>query len=87
VSILPPVPAAATGFQAGFTPTGWAAGAGFEYRIAPSWSAKLEYQFIDLGRETTINPFDRLAYSQSFNFNTVRLGLNWYLSPPEAPLK
>ncbi len=35
------------------TATGWAAGAGIEYKIAPSWSLKGEYQFVDLGSVST----------------------------------
>src|ERR1700735_1566524 len=32
------------------TRTGYAVGAGAEYSFAPNWSAKLEYQYLDLGR-------------------------------------
>ena len=32
--------------------TGWVAGGGVEYLFAPCWSAKVEYQFIDLGNQT-----------------------------------
>ncbi len=35
------------------TGTGWVAGAGIEYKIAPNWSLKGEYQFIDLGSAET----------------------------------
>ncbi len=35
------------------TATGWAAGAGIEYKIAPSWTLKGEYQFVDLGSVST----------------------------------
>jgi outer membrane immunogenic protein len=30
---------------------GWTVGAGVEYAFAPSWSAKLEYNFMDFGRQ------------------------------------
>jgi outer membrane immunogenic protein len=30
---------------------GWMAGAGIEYGFAPSWSAKIEYNYIDLGTD------------------------------------
>src|SRR5262249_32253511 len=32
--------------------TGWTAGGGIEYLLDQHWSAKLEYQFVDLGSET-----------------------------------
>jgi outer membrane immunogenic protein len=34
------------------TQTGWVAGAGIEYKIAPNWTLKGEYQYIDLGSAT-----------------------------------
>jgi outer membrane immunogenic protein len=35
------------------TGTGWIVGAGTEYAFSNNWSAKLEYDYIDLGRRTT----------------------------------
>lgn len=37
-----------------FTDTriGWTAGAGVEYAFAPQWSAKLEYNYMDFGRQS-----------------------------------
>jgi opacity protein-like surface antigen len=34
---------------------GYAVGGGLEYVFAPGWSAKLEYQYIDLGDESLSN--------------------------------
>jgi outer membrane immunogenic protein len=34
------------------TRTGWTAGGGIEYLLDQHWSAKVEYQFVDLGTET-----------------------------------
>jgi outer membrane immunogenic protein len=31
---------------------GWTIGAGVEYAFAPSWSAKLEYDYLDFGKQT-----------------------------------
>jgi outer membrane immunogenic protein len=75
--------------QQGFTPTGWAAGGGLEYKIAPNWAAKLEYQFIDFGTETANRSWAfPWPARQDFNFSTAKLGLNWYINYPEtAPLK
>jgi len=43
------------------TRTGWTAGAGLEYGLAPNWSAKVEYDYLGFG-------------SQPLNFNTPLLG-------------
>jgi outer membrane immunogenic protein len=34
------------------THSGWTAGVGVEWSFAPAWSAKLEYNFIDVGHDT-----------------------------------
>jgi len=71
--------------------TGWTAGGGAEYLLDQHWSAKIEYQFVDLGTETvrlTAPACDCLVNGvqpglSSFNaafhdrFNVVRLGLNY----------
>jgi outer membrane immunogenic protein len=65
--------------------TGWTAGGGAEWMLDQHWSAKIEYQFVDLGTETVriiAAPFPGSA-PPSFNaafrdtFNVVRLGLNY----------
>jgi outer membrane immunogenic protein len=67
--------------------TGWTAGGGLEWLLDQHWSAKIEYQFINLGTETV--KLTALAVNApvlipaSFNaafrdqFNVVRLGLNY----------
>jgi outer membrane immunogenic protein len=67
--------------------TGWTAGGGAELLLDQHWSAKIEYQFVDLGTETV--RITALAVNlpgqtpASFNaafrdrFNVVRLGLNY----------
>jgi outer membrane immunogenic protein len=74
-----------TGFATvtnGQTRTGWTAGAGVEYAFAPGWSAKVEYQYYDFGKDTynfapvgggaAFGPFD-----VDTNIHTVKAGLNW----------
>lgn len=66
--------------------TGWSGGGGIEWLLDRHWSAKIEYQFVDLGTQTVrvtalavAAPGDTPA---SFNavirdqFNVVRIGLN-----------
>jgi outer membrane immunogenic protein len=70
--------------------TGWTAGGGAEWLLDQHWSAKVEYQFVDLGSETvriTGTPCLLSCHptpaTSSFNavfqdrFNVVRLGLNY----------
>jgi outer membrane immunogenic protein len=66
--------------------TGWTAGGGVEWLLDRHWSAKIEYQFVDLGtqtvRATALVPNTGDSAS-SFNaairdqFNVVRVGLNY----------
>jgi len=70
--------------------TGWTAGGGLEWLLDQHWSAKVEYQFVDLGSETVrvtafaVAPNAPGAALASFNaafhdrFNVVRLGLNYH---------
>jgi outer membrane immunogenic protein len=75
------------------TGTGWVAGAGVEYKIAPNWSLKGEYQFIDLGSESVTRPLisppaiSLRGSEKDLEFNTVRVGLNYYFNTPYEPLK
>lgn len=55
--------------------TGWAAGAGFEYAVAPLWTARLEYLYSDFGSAGTMLP-SGVRYKSDLNFQTVRVGLS-----------
>ena len=82
------------------TLTGWTAGAGVEYKISPSWSLKGEYQFVDLGSisagpgatfigssTTPTSPQYALnSRSQQVEFNTVRVGVNYFFNAAYEPL-
>jgi len=65
------------------TQVGWTAGAGIEAAIAPNWTAKLEYLYVNLGSQscpvgscsTSGNPT-----SVSLNENIVRAGINYKFS-------
>ncbi len=56
---------------------GWAAGAGVEAPIAPHWTAKLEYLFIDYGSKTY--PFSAGAqpFTSDFLLQEIRAGVNY----------
>lgn len=86
-----PAPFGTSGGFSG-TRTGWTAGGGVEWMLAPRWSVKVEYLYYDLGTETwslaNINQFglfgallETVSSSQSktrFNGNIARLGINWH---------
>jgi len=69
------------------TRVGWTAGVGVEGKIAPNWTAKLEYLYMDLGSvsagpiATTILVPVRTAggvsYSSGFTDNILRVGVNY----------
>ena len=77
------------------TLTGGVAGGGVEIALSPSWSAKAEYQYIDLG-STTLAVDGAAQYSGSVDaggaslkidhaYNTVRLGLNYKIAQVTEP--
>jgi outer membrane immunogenic protein len=72
------------------TQTGWVAGGGIEYKFAPSWSLKGEYQYIDLGSEKLQGGPGAPAVTASgldTSLQTVRLGLNYRFGGGSEPLK
>jgi outer membrane immunogenic protein len=70
------VPGAFTG--GGSNSTGWTLGAGLEYMFAPSWTAKLEYQYYDFGNTTLVGPAPfTTGVNVDNNIHTVKLGVNY----------
>jgi outer membrane immunogenic protein len=68
--------AATFGLTESHTNVGWTAGVGAEYRFAPSWSAKIEYIYIDLANSN----FVITGASHGLSFGTVRAGVNYHFS-------
>lgn len=75
-----------------WTRPGFAAGAGLEWGIAPNWSAKLEYLYVDLGHaaghgfalaDANGDPVaNAVAVGGATNrFHTLRAGLNYRFAP------
>jgi outer membrane immunogenic protein len=63
---------------------GWTAGAGIEFAFAQSWTAKVEYLFVDLPNAacTTVGNCAGAAGSiVSFNESIIRAGLNFKFGP------
>lgn len=65
------------------TANGYVLGGGVEYAFAPNWSAKLEYQYINLGKNDPANaagtPLSSFVGTTIHDdaFHTVRIGLNY----------
>jgi outer membrane immunogenic protein len=55
------------------------AGGGIEVAFAPSWSAKLEYLYLDFGNDGTTMSFALLPIVDDahFTMNVVRAGVNY----------
>jgi len=68
---------------------GWAAGAGVEAPIAPHWTAKLEYLFIDYGNKTYQFSAEAQPFTSNFPLQEVRAGVNYQFAdsgPVGGPL-
>ncbi|MEH2508869.1 outer membrane immunogenic protein [Nitrobacteraceae bacterium AZCC 1564] len=74
---------------AGFLPavtdrqdTGWTVGGGFEYMFAPSWSAKVEYQYYNF--DTTNVAYTAAGLPQALSYkddlHTVKVGVNYHFN-------
>ena len=77
------------------TRVGWTVGGGFEWMFLPNWSAKVEYQYYDLGSVTLSGPFAfnlaplTVGVTQErarFNGNVVRVGINYHFNWGAPPV-
>jgi len=68
------------------TQTGWVAGGGVEYKVTPAWSAKAEYQFLDLDANSHVGPLG-LGTEDRTQVHTFRVGLNYFWGSIYEPLK
>jgi outer membrane immunogenic protein len=70
------------GFNSSSEGDGWVAGAGVEWGFAPNWSAKVEYEHIDLGSkavQANVVPTWNLParFDTSTRIDTVKAGVNY----------
>jgi outer membrane immunogenic protein len=57
---------------------GYTVGAGLEYMFAPSWSAKVEYQYYDFGKTNFVTPDVLTGFGSTRNDeHTVKAGINY----------
>ncbi|WP_398476920.1 outer membrane protein [Tardiphaga sp.] len=69
--------AEANGLQQSQTSVGWTAGVGAEVGIYQNWTAKIEYLYVDLSKNTyTLT--GTLPTDNALSFGTVRIGVNYH---------
>jgi outer membrane immunogenic protein len=56
------------------TNAGWTAGVGAEFGLAPNWSAKVEYLYIDLADSN----FTITGLPNGYRFGLLRAGVNYH---------
>jgi opacity protein-like surface antigen len=61
------------------TRSGWNIGGGAEYMIAPQWSAKAEYNFLDFGRDNLGFPLTGIAVDTQVH--EFKVGVNYHWVP------
>lgn len=72
-----------TGSVAGVS--GWTLGGGVEYKLAPAWSVKAEYQYFDFGTSDVVAGGD--TFSNNLTVNTAKVGVNYFVGGVYEPLK
>jgi outer membrane immunogenic protein len=77
------------------TATGYVLGGGVEYKFTPAWSLKLEYQYLNFGKNDPVDvsgnglgTFSNFTgVSKDDDYHTVRVGVNYQFQPGYEPLK
>jgi outer membrane immunogenic protein len=62
--------------QSGNNKTGYTVGGGLEYMFAPSWSAKVEYQYYDFGTSGFTSNLGAVSFKD--DVHTVKAGVNYH---------
>jgi outer membrane immunogenic protein len=74
-------------YRANGVQTGYTIGGGLEYKIAPVWSLKVEYQYIDLDADRPVGNLGGFVVTKDTELNTVRVGINYHFESALSPLK
>ena len=74
-------PIVGTGSRSG-TRSGWTVGTGLEWALAPNWSAKIEYNYLDFGNEG----IGATNFDVDTRVHLVKLGLNYRFDWGKAPV-
>jgi outer membrane immunogenic protein len=73
-------------FTASETRSGWTLGVGYEYDFGNNWSAKLEYSYIDFGKERVTFAQSTEALDIDQDMHVVKWGLNYRFATGKAPI-
>jgi outer membrane immunogenic protein len=65
---------------AGNTDAGWVIGAGLEYAFTPSWSAKIEYNFLTFELDRTA--FGNSTFDRDLDVHVFKVGVNYRFGWP-----
>ena len=82
-----------SGASVGYTQFGWTAGAGVEFAVSGNWSAKLEYEYVDMNRQRyDLSGFLLPGVVIDPRIHLLKFGLNYHIgdlpwtAAPRAPL-
>ena len=64
---------------------GWTVGAGIETTLAPNWTAKLEYLYVDFGNAQVFNVVPGVSESVGLSANILRAGINYRFGDQAPP--
>jgi opacity protein-like surface antigen len=76
-----PAGVATNGFSSSGTRSGWLIGYGTEFDLGKNWSAKAEYDYIDLGNRTATMSDGVTIMRDSGSISQVKVGVNYRFSP------
>jgi outer membrane immunogenic protein len=66
------------GLQQSQTSVGWTAGVGAEVGIYQNWTAKIEYLYVDLSKNSYTITGNPAGMDSALSFGTVRIGVNYH---------
>ena len=69
------------GFSTSGTRSGWLLGYGTEFDLGKNWSAKAEYDYIDLGTRTALASDGVTTLRDSGAITQVKIGVNYRFTP------
>jgi opacity protein-like surface antigen len=72
------------GFSSSGTRSGWLIGYGTEFDLGRNWSAKAEYDYIDLGSRTAVTSDGVTSMRDSGSISQVKIGVNYRFGGPTA---
>jgi opacity protein-like surface antigen len=67
------------------TRTGWTAGAGLAYMVAPNWAVKFEYLHVDLGSANIFNVVSGVPETVSAKADLFKLVVAYQFGPQMLP--